>query len=218
MLFDAHCHAHFAEFKDRQIPENAVFVSSAIDYLDWLVLKDFACKKKAYGLCPMRANQIADMEKLPEFLKGAAAIGETGLDFRPQYMQFAQMQIEVFKMHISLAKDFALPLVIHCVNAYKTLAEILKNSGLKTIFHSPNFVPESDILKNAYFSFSAKSLDFKKAQKTAQTVAIDRLLIESDGFCIQQSLEDAAAKLAAIRGKKEIGKILNENFLRVYGK
>lgn len=218
MLFDAHCHAHFAEFKDRQIPENAVFVSSAIDYLDWLVLKNFACEKKAYGLCPMRANQTADMEKLPEFLSGATAIGETGLDFRPQYMQFAQTQIEVFKMHISLAKDFALPLVIHCVNAYKTLAGILKNSGVVAVFHSPNFVPENSVLKNAYFSFSAKSLCFKKAQKTAQAAPIDRLLIESDGFCSQQTLEDAAAKLAAIRSESNIAKILNENFLRVYGK
>ncbi len=218
MLFDAHCHAHFAEFKNMQIPQGAQFVPSAIDYLDWLVLKNFACKKKAYSLCPMRANQTADIEKLPEFLKEAAAVGETGLDFRPQYMQFAQMQIEVFKKHISLAKDFALPVVIHCVNAYKTLAEILKNSGVVAVFHSPNFVPESDVLKNAYFSFSAKSLDFKKAQKTAQTASIDRLLIESDGFCSQQNLESAAKKLMAIRNEKNIGKILNENFLRVYGK
>lgn len=201
-----------------QIPKGMRFVSSAIDYLDWLVLKNFACEKKAYGLCPMRANQTADMGKLPEFLSGATAVGETGLDFRPQYMPFAQTQIEVFKKHLSLAKDFGLPVVIHCVNAYKTLAEILENSGVVAVFHSPNFVPENSVLKNAYFSFSAKSLCFKKAQKTAQAAPIDRLLIESDGFCSQQTLEDAAAKLAAIRGEKEIGKILNENFLRVYGK
>ena len=218
MLCDAHCHAHFAEFKNMQIPEGMRFVSSAIDYLDWLALRGFACGKKAYGLCPMRASQTADMQKLPEFLSGAAAVGETGLDFRPQYMQFAQTQIEVFKKHVSLAKDFGLPVVIHCVNAYKQLAEILENSGVVAVFHSPNFVPESRVLKKAYFSFSAKSLDFKKAQKTAQTAAIDRLLVESDGFCCRQSLENAAAKLATIRGEKNMDKILNENFLSVYGK
>lgn len=53
------------------------------------------------------------------------AVGETGLDFRAEYMGTAKQQLAVFDEHIFLAQKLQKPLIIHSVRALpQTLARL----------------------------------------------------------------------------------------------
>ncbi len=54
------------------------------------------------------------------------AIGEIGLDYH--YVGFDKnLQIEAFKKQIELAKEYDLPIIVHCRDAYEDCLEVLKS-------------------------------------------------------------------------------------------
>ncbi len=77
-MLDAHCHCHWREFENKN--SSLCFCSYAINKDDWLLLANYDCKYKAFGLHPLWANESLD--GLEVFLKQARALGEIGLDFR----------------------------------------------------------------------------------------------------------------------------------------
>lgn len=58
--------------------------------------------------------------------KGVVAVGECGLDYYPDTkMQDAEMQRKLFKINIDLAKEYRLPLVVHCRNAFDDVFKLV---------------------------------------------------------------------------------------------
>ena len=117
-----------------------------------------------------------------------AAIGETGLDRYWDHTPFAQQQ-EWFDLHLRLASELDLPVVIHCRDCEADIIEQLKRwqKPVRGVLHS--FTGTSDDAQQflelgLYISFagmvtfSNKSLDNLRA--AACTVPLDRLLIETD--------------------------------------
>lgn len=115
-------------------------------------------------------------------------IGETGLDFHYNYSSKPD-QYRNFQAHIEAARESGLPLIIHCRNADKAMAELLENEMKKESFsallHCYTGGAElahavSDM--GMYFSVSG-ILSFKNAtdlRKIVKTLPDDRLLIETD--------------------------------------
>lgn len=119
----------------------------------------------------------------------AVAIGETGLDRYWDHTPFAK-QIEAFRRHLELARELSLPVVIHCREAEADLVPILReqfeqHGPIKGIMHSfsgDRALAENCLAMGLHISFAGK-LTHKNAtalREVAATVALDRLLVETD--------------------------------------
>lgn len=113
------------------------------------------------------------------------AIGEIGLDYH--YPGFdKKMQMKYFEYQLSMAEKLDLPVVIHDRDAHGDCFEtILRHPNVRGVFHS--FSGSAEMAKELvrrgwYISFSGV-LTFKNARKTvevAETVPLERILIETD--------------------------------------
>ena len=122
-------------------------------------------------------------------------IGETGLDYyRLNGRSWAQMewQRERFRVHIRVAQQAQLPLIIHTRDASEDTLRILKEEGEDTrvgsvggVFHcfTENWeVAQAALELGFYISFSG-IVTFKNAleiKEVAQKVPLERMLIETD--------------------------------------
>ncbi|MCL4161463.1 UNVERIFIED_CONTAM: hypothetical protein GTU68_026210 [Idotea baltica] len=93
------------------------------------------------GLHPTHVNEnylselahVEDMLSQHEF----CAVGEIGIDLYWD-KSFLKQQQEAFRYQIQLAKNYKLPIVIHCRDAFEEIFEILeeqKGEELRGIFH-----------------------------------------------------------------------------------
>lgn len=137
------------------------------------------------------ADDLRERAKLPKVL----GIGETGLDYyRLNGRTVADMawQRERFRVHIQVARETGLPLVIHTRAASDDTLAILKEQGedgsvgsAGGVFHC--FTETMEVARAAldlgfYISFSG-ILTFKNAEDiraVARFVPLDRMLIETD--------------------------------------
>ena len=129
-------------------------------------------------------NEIVKKIKLNKKIIG---VGETGLDFHYNNSD-KESQLMSFKKHIEASIELNIPLIIHSRNAesetYNVLHEFIKDN-LKILMHC--FTGSSDfsikmLSLGAYISLSG-IITFNKSkelQKTASSIPIDRLLIETD--------------------------------------
>jgi TatD DNase family protein len=129
-------------------------------------------------------NEIVKKIKLNKKIIG---VGETGLDFHYNNSD-KESQLMSFKKHIEASIELNIPLIIHSRNAesetYNVLHEFIKDN-LKILMHC--FTGSSDFSKKmlslgAYISLSG-IITFNKSkelQKTASSIPIDRLLIETE--------------------------------------
>jgi TatD DNase family protein len=65
-------------------------------------------------------------------------IGETGIDLYWD-KKYLEQQVESLKIHISLAKEYKLPLIIHCRDSFSEIVDILDNQDIDEvvgIFHA----------------------------------------------------------------------------------
>jgi TatD DNase family protein len=150
--------------------------------------------------------------------KRIAAIGEIGLDFHYDHSP-RDVQREVLRAQIRLARDVGLPVIIHTREADDMTAALLEDEGARDVggvIHC--FTGGTELARRAlalgfYISFSG-ILTFPRAetiQEVARTTPIDRILVETDapflappphrgqrnepGFVVE-----VARKVAALRG------------------
>jgi TatD DNase family protein len=119
--------------------------------------------------------------------KKVVAIGETGLDFHYDHSP-RDKQAEVFKNHLQLASELALPVIIHSREAFDDTMKILKQSGpdlKKVVFHcfSGSAEQAKVVLDAGYHISFTGVVTFKNAERTrgaAEIVPLDRLMLETD--------------------------------------
>ncbi|MEI5909611.1 TatD family hydrolase [Bacillus spongiae] len=115
------------------------------------------------------------------------AIGEMGLDYHWDKSP-VEIQKEVFRKQIRLAKEVKLPIIIHNREATQDVVEILKEEGASEvggIMHS--FSGSTEIAKQCiemnFFISLGGPVTFKNAKKPkeiARDIPLDSLLIETD--------------------------------------
>lgn len=144
MLVDAHCHLDFAQFdKDRsEVFESAKavgvahFVVPGTTRSRWqqvLALGARADTSVCLGLHPyfMDQHQEADIAALDNLLNEhpkVVAVGECGIDGR--FTDTLEAQWHYFDAQLKLAKQHALPVVVHCVHANDKVAKRLRQLAL----------------------------------------------------------------------------------------
>jgi TatD DNase family protein len=113
------------------------------------------------------------------------AIGEIGLDYHYDNSP-REIQKEVFKRQLSLAKKTGLPVVIHSREAKKDTLEIVRESGVdKGVFHcfSGDMDMAEEVMAMGFHISIAGPVTFRNAKKLveiAKFIPDDYLLIETD--------------------------------------
>lgn len=200
-LIDTHCHLEMKQFdadRDAVIKrainagvESFITVGSDFDH----VKKCIALSEKydpvyaSIGIHPHDAKDFTETiySTLKEWSKKekVIAIGETGLDYHYDHSA-RETQREVFRKHLSLAKETGLPAVIHSREAKQDTLEILRSSGInKGVMHcfsGDRDMAEQVMAMGLYISI-AGPVTFQKSfrlREIARTVPDDYLLIETD--------------------------------------
>lgn len=196
----------------------------------------------AVGVHPHDAKLFDDeaaqrMEKLVRQSSRIIAWGEIGLDYHYDHSP-RDMQREVFKRQLRLARAAHLPVIIHSREADADTVSILQEEcrdatagGIMHCFGGSVEMAESVLQLGLMISF-AGNVTFKKAEnlrEVARRVPLDRLLIETDCPYLTPvpfrgrrnepaHVVEVARCLADLHGMSatEIGRITLDNFLRFF--
>ena len=160
-----------------------------------------------------------------------AAVGEVGLDYHwEKDINKRQQQKIVFGKFIDLAKELKKPLVIHSWDAEWDCFDMVKNSGLKCVFHcfsGPLDLAKEIIDAGFHISISTHIVFSKHHRKLAKIIPIERLLLETDSPFLDPNREKnfpwniklSAEKIARIKHltSEEVLKKAEENAVKFFG-
>jgi TatD DNase family protein len=134
----------------------------------------------------MTNEDLAWIEELSSHPK-VVALGEMGLDYHWDKSP-KDVQKEVFRKQIHLAKKVKLPIIIHNREATQDIVDILREEGAEEVggimhcFSGSPEIAQECVDMNFYISLGGP-VTFKNAKKpkeVAQEIPLDRLLIETD--------------------------------------
>lgn len=255
MLIDSHCHLEYKGLVEDQaaVLDRArgagvgAFLNISTKQSEWQQVIATAAREKdvfaSVGIHPHEADKHADLrrEELFEATNHprVIAIGETGLDYFYEYSD-RTVQAELFRMHIDVARETGLPVIIHTRDAEEDTYAILEQEMEKGAF------PALIHCFTASAEFGEKVLDlgltislsgivtFKNAkdlQAVAAKVPGDRLLVETDSpflapvphrgkSCEPAFVADTARFVAELRGvtPEQLAQETSANFTRLFAK
>lgn len=159
-------------------------------------------------------DYIAELEKIARLPK-VKAIGEIGLDYHYDGYDSACQKI-LFEKQLGLAKVLDLPVIVHSRDACNDTIEIIRRYRPKGVVHcfSGSKETAAEYVKLGMYIGLTGVVTFKnarKAREVAESVPIERLLIETDcpymapepwrsKRCDSSMLVSVAAKIAEIKG------------------
>ena len=188
----------------------------------------------AVGIHPCDCEELTD-EELDRMKKTASenvrvvAIGEMGLDFH-HMSSSKEIQEEVFRKQIRLAKELDLPCVVHSRDAAEeTLAILIDENAEKAIFHCFSYDYEfaQKVWAKGYHTSFSGVVTYPKAtdvQEAAAKAPAELILIETDcPYLAPQShrgkrnemafVVEVGRKVAELRGvsEEEYARLLTRN-------
>ena len=254
-LIDSHCHLEYERLVDDQAGvlarARAAGVAGMLNIStrrsEWERVIATAEREPdvwaSVGIHPHEADAHADLGR--EALLEASAhpqvigIGETGLDYYYDKSDRA-VQRDLFRVHIGVARETGLPIIIHTRDAEDDtaaiLAEEMGQGAFPALIHC--FTASADFARKVLDLGLTISLSgivtFKNAtelQAVAEVVPADRLLVETDSPflapvphrgkpCEPAFVRDTAAFVANLRGIEieELAETTTRNFFALFGK
>ena len=255
MLVDSHCHLEYKGLVEDQAGvlsrarEAGVgaFLNISTRQSEWEQVIATATRESdvfaSVGIHPHEADKHADLGR--SVLRAATdnpkviGIGETGLDYYYEHSD-RETQARLFRMHIDVARETGLPVIIHTRDAEDDTFEILVDEMGKGSF------PALIHCFTASADFGRKVLDlgltislsgivtFKNAkalQDAAREVPDDRLLVETDSpflapvpnrgkVCEPAFVADTARFVAELRGTEPdlLAEQTTANFKRLFSR
>ncbi|MGG3915497.1 TatD family hydrolase [Rossellomorea vietnamensis] len=183
----------------------------------------------------MNDEDLAWIEDLSQHPK-VVAIGEMGLDYHWDKSP-KDVQKEVFRKQIQLAKKVKLPIVIHNREATQDIVDILREEGAEEVggimhcFSGSPEIAQECVEMNFYISLGGP-VTFKNAKKpkeVAKEIPLEKLLIETDCPYLAphpyrgKRNEPAYVKLVAEQiaelkevSLEEVEKITTENAIKLF--
>ena len=255
MLVDSHCHLEYEGLVEEQVSVLSraraagvgAFLNISTKQSEWDQVVATANREPdvfaSVGIHPHHADDHAELAR--DTLLAATenprviGIGETGLDYFYEHSDRAT-QASLFRMHIDVARETGLPVIIHTRDAEDDTIAILADEMGKGAF------PALIHCFTASAEFGRKMLDlgltislsgivtFKNAkalQQTARQVPADRLLVETDSpflapvpnrgkTCEPAFVADTARFVAELRGvdPEELAAQTTANFAALFTK
>jgi TatD DNase family protein len=255
MLVDSHCHLEYRGLvEDREgvlararAAGVGAFLNISTRQSEWDQVVGTAAREAdvfaSVGIHPHEADAHQDLGRaaLLEATRHpkVIAIGETGLDYYYDKSD-REAQKSLFRMHIDVARETQLPLVIHTRDAeedtHAILVEALRKGAFPALIHC--FTASADFADKVLALGLTISLSgivtFKNArdlQEIAKIIPEDRLLVETDSpflapvphrgrVCEPAYVADTAAFVAALRGTdvEHIRQVTTANFFNLFSK
>ena len=178
----------------------------------------------ALGLHPCELVDIGSSEIdnnlrfIEENITSAVAIGEIGLDYNKRVVKEApkELQKNVLRQLLSLAKKYVKPVAIHSRYAWKDALQLVQNAAVdKAVFHW--FTGFSsvlrDIIDGGYYISATPAAEYHEEHRRAVREApLNRLLLETDcpvtygrEVKYESRIDDVLRSLRAVAQLKEIG-------------
>nr|WP_202390215.1 TatD family hydrolase [Tsuneonella aeria] len=254
-MIDSHCHLEYDGLVDDQAAVLARARSAGVSGMlnistrqsEWHKVVGTAEREAdvwaSVGIHPHEADGHADLGR--DALLAATehpkviAVGESGLDYYYDRSDRA-VQRDLFRMHIGVARESGLPIVIHTRDAEDDtagiLAEEMGKGRFPALIHC--FTASADFARKVLdlgLSISISGIvTFRNAEvlrAVARDVPSDRLLVETDSPflapvphrgrpCEPAFVRDTAAFLAELRGIpfEELAETTSRNFFGLFGK
>lgn len=257
MLIDSHCHLSHMPFVDGGVA--AICAQAAAANVQGmltiattpreLAAMQAACANQPFiwcaaGLHPeaVDAQTAGDLQLLEQALievagSAVVALGETGLDYSPAASAaHYERQRDSFALHLELARQFDLPVIVHTRNAVEDTLDIIRaHPGVRGVIHcftEDQRAADAFITLGFLLSFSG-ILTFRNAdalRRVAAGIDPQMLLVETDspylapvpmrGKSNQPAwVAHTAACLADVRAVslEAISDITSTNFARLFG-
>jgi len=153
--------------------------------------KSFSGLFATVGMHPHDAKNITEQEfeQLERLAQspGVVAVGETGLDFYYDHSP-RKTQIELFCRFIQMARDRALPLVVHVRDAFGEAAQLLRAHGqgqTRGVIHcfTGDFAAAREFLDLGFHLSFSGIITFKTAEalrEVVREVPLERVMVETD--------------------------------------
>ncbi|MDD5738556.1 MAG: TatD family hydrolase [Candidatus Pacebacteria bacterium] len=207
MYIDTHAHLDVEQYdSDReQVIKNAIkngvgfIVNPSFDLQSAKKAIDLANKYEnifaGVGCHPKTREESGYVFNKKDYLKiignkKVVAVGECGLELASskipegQKQELLKHQKEIFVEQINLAKEFNLPIIVHCRNTHKEVIEILsKENNLQGVIHcfSGSWGDAQKYLEmGIYISFTGIITYANDYDKVVKNTPLDRILIETD--------------------------------------
>jgi TatD DNase family protein len=202
-IIDSHAHYDAEAFNEdredvlHEIRENGVIevLNCAASYnsletTDKLT-KDYDFIFGALGIHPENANEMKEdtLDEIKDYIKNnnkIVAIGEIGLDYYWDENPPRDIQKEVFRRQMNLARELNFPVVIHDRDAHKDTLEIMKEfpevTGVVHCFSGSVDVAQECITLGYYIGVTGV-VTFKNAKKlveVAKEIPLEKILVETD--------------------------------------
>jgi TatD DNase family protein len=255
MLVDSHCHLEYKGLAEDQAGVLArareagvgAFLNISTRQSEWAQVVGTAAREPdvfaSVGIHPHEADAHQDLGRavLLEATQHprVIAIGETGLDYYYDKSD-RDAQKSLFRMHIDVARETQLPLVIHTRDAeedtFAILAEEMGKGDYPALIHC--FTASADfagkVLELGLTISLSGIVTFKNAkdlQEVAKIIPDDRLLVETDSpflapvphrgrVCEPAYVADTAAFVAGLRGTdvEQLTAQTTQNFFNLFSK
>lgn len=150
----------------------------------WPLLRRDAARRGFLFGVGTHPQVLPETRAVPDDVTGAAAIGECGLD-GPTPVPMEEQE-RVLALHLALARDTGLPLILHCWRAHHRMLPLLKRwAPLRGVMHSYSGGPElvGDYVALGLFVSFTGAVTWATAKKPLHAlvrVPRDRLLAETD--------------------------------------
>lgn len=167
-----------------------------------------------------RPDGQADGQSDGRFDGRVQAIGEIGLDYACAVDR--QLQLDVLRMQLALARRRGLPVVLHCVRAFEPLMhELAACPPRAAVFHGFIGSPEQarQALGRGYMlSFGERTFASPKSLRALREVPLTQLFLETDDDPV--TIESIYERVAALRGIRleELKRATLENYERIFAK
>ncbi len=255
MLIDSHCHLNYKGLIESQAEVLARarargvsgFLNISTRRSEWDAVVATAHREPgvwaSIGIHPHEADAHADLGA--EALRMASAdpkviaIGETGLDYYYDHSD-RQVQQDLFRVHIGVARETGLPIVIHTRDAeddtLRILTEEMAAATFPALIHCFTATAEFgravlDLGLTISISGIVTFKNAKDLQAFVAEVPDERLLVETDApflapvphrgkVCEPGFVADTCAVVAALRGTsaEALADLTSANFFRLFGK
>ena len=255
MLVDSHCHLEYKGLVEDQAGVLAraraagvgAFLNISTRQSEWAQVVGTAAREPdvfaSVGIHPHEADAHQDHGRAALLAATqhprVIAIGETGLDYFYDKSDRRAQKL-LFRMHIDVAREVQLPLIIHTRDAeedtYAILAEEMGKGGYPALIHC--FTASADFAGKVLALGLTISLSgivtFKNAkdlQEVAKIIPDNRLLVETDSpflapvphrgrVCEPAYVADTASFVAGLRGTDvdQLTAQTTANFFKLFSK